>query len=406
MKYLGIVVGCAATGAVADVPKVAVDIAPVHSIVSAVMGELGTPDLVIPAGASPHGYSMRPSEARALDQADVFVWMGHALAPWLEGPVDSLAEDAVVVELLEHPQTLLLDVREGVTFEEHDHDHDDHDGEEHADAHDHDDHDDHDEEHAEAHDHDDHDDHDEEKHADAHDHDDHDDHDKEEHADAHDHDEHGDEEHADAHDHDDHDDHGEEKHADAHDHDEHGDEEHADAHDHAEHEGVDPHAWLDPENAIIWSGAIAQLLGEQDPENAETYAANAQAFQADIEALKGEITATLEPVKGRPFVVFHDAYHYFEDRFGVEAVGSVSASDAVSPSAGRVAELREKIADLGAVCALTEPQYNPGIVDAIGTTELGEIDPLGVYLDLGAGLYRDLLTNMAKSLSDCLTPPA
>lgn len=377
MKYLGFVMGCAATGAVADVPKVAVDIAPVHSIVSAVMGDLGTPDLVIPAGASPHDHALRPSEARALDQADVVVWMGHALAPWLEGPVENLAGEAVVVELLEHPQTILLDVREGATFGAHDHDHGDHD--------------DHEEVAADAHDHDDHDDHGHEEVA----------------ADAHDHDDHGHEEHADAHDHDDHDHaaHGEDKHADAHDHDDHGHEDHADGHDHA-HEGADPHAWLDPENAIIWAGAIAELLGEQDPENAETYTANAQAFQADIEALKGEVAATLDPIKGRPFVVFHDAYHYFEDRFGIEAVGSISASDAVSPSAGRVAELREKIAELEAVCALTEPQYNLGIVDAIGTTQLGEIDPLGVSLDLGAGLYRDLLSNMAASLSECLSPPA
>ncbi|MEO1556859.1 MAG: zinc ABC transporter substrate-binding protein [Pseudomonadota bacterium] len=410
MKYLGFVMGCAATGAVADVPKVAVDIAPVHSIVSAVMGDLGTPDLVIPAGASPHDHALRPSEARALDQADVVVWMGHALAPWLEGPVENLAGEAVVVELLEHPQTILLDVREGATFGAHDHDHGDHDDHEEvaADAHDHDDHDDHGHEEvaADAHDHDDHA-HGEDKHADAHDHD-HDDHGHEEvAADAHDHDDHGHEEHADAHDHDDHDHaaHGEDKHADAHDHDDHGHEDHADGHDHA-HEGADPHAWLDPENAIIWAGAIAELLGEQDPENAETYTANAQAFQADIEALKGEVAATLDPIKGRPFVVFHDAYHYFEDRFGIEAVGSISASDAVSPSAGRVAELRETIAELEAVCALTEPQYNPGIVDAIGTTQLGEIDPLGVGLDLGAGLYRDLLSNMAASLSECLSPPA
>ena len=390
MKYLGIVMGCAATGAIADVPKVAVDIAPVHSIVSAVMGDLGTPDLVIPAGASPHDHALRPSEARALDQADVVVWMGHALAPWLEGPVDSLAGDATVLELLDHPQTLLLEVRTGATFGEHDHGHDDHDDhkEAAADAHDHDDHG--DEEHADAHDHDDH------------GHDDHGDEDVA--ADGHDHDH---EEHADSDGHDDHDhaSHDDKKHADAHDHDAHGHEEHADADGHA-HEGVDPHAWLDPENAIIWAGAIAELLGAQDPDNAATYAANAEVFKADIEALKGEVAATLEPIKGKPFVVFHDAYHYFEERFEIEAAGAISASAEVTPSAARVAELRETIAELEAVCALTEPQYNPGILNAIGTTELGEIDPIGVNLDHGAGLYRDLIANMATSLSTCLTPPA
>lgn len=394
MKYVGFVLGCAATGAMADVPKVAVDIAPVHSIVSAVMGDLGTPDLVIPAGASPHNHALRPSEARALDQADVVVWMGHALAPWLEGPVESLAGDAVHVELLDLPQTMLLDFRTGATFGAHDHDQG------------HDDHDDHgDEGHADAHDHDDHEDHGEEDHADAHDHDDHEDHGEEGHADAHDHDDHDEEKHADAHDHDDHDDHGEEEHA--HDHDthaeeDHAEEDHADADDHADHGDADPHAWLDPENAIIWAGAIAEILGEKDPENAATYAANAQAFGADIEALKGELAATLEPVKGRPFVVFHDAFHYFEERFGIEAAGAVSAGDAVSPSAARVAEVRAEIAELGAVCVLTEPQFNPGIVNAIGSSSLGVIDPLGAGVGLGAGLYREVLTDMATSLAACL----
>ena len=354
MRKLVLVLGCAATGAAADVPKVAVDIAPVHSIVAAVMGDLGTPDLVVPPGASPHDHALRPSEARALDQADIVVWMGPQLAPWMARPIESLSGQATVIDLMAHPATEVLEVRSGATFGAHDHDHgDDHD-EDHADEHDHD--------HADEKGHD---------HGDEHDHDD-------AHEEAHD-----DHDHGDDHAHEDKDD-------------------HADDHAESHGDGADPHAWLDPNNAMAWAVALAQELGKADPENATTYATNADQFASEINDLKGNLEQILDPVKGRPFVVFHDAYHYFEHRFDIEASGAVSANDAASPSAARLSELRAEISALGAVCALTEPQFNPAILDALGPVTLGEVDPLGVALDPGSDLYPQLLTNMATSLADCL----
>ncbi|MEP4249158.1 zinc ABC transporter substrate-binding protein [Tateyamaria sp.] len=404
MRNLVVIFGVCANGAWAEVPRVSVDIAPVHSIVAAVMGELGQPDLIVPPGASPHGYSMRPSEARALDQADLVFWMGSGLSPWLEGPIESLAGDATALDLLARPETQVLEVRDGATFEADDHDHghggDDHDDhDDHGD--DHDDHDDHGDDHDDHDDHgDDHDDHDD--HGD--DHDDHDDHgddhdDHDDHGDDHDdHDDHGD-------DHDDHDDHGDDHddhddHGDDHDdHDDHGDD-HDDHDDHAE--VVDPHAWLDPENARAWAAVIADELSVMDPDNAAEYAKNASTFSNSINELTDDIEAIVAPIRGRPFVVFHDAYHYFEHRFDVEAVGAISATDAAAPSAARVSELRDKVASLGAVCALTEPQFNPAILDALGEVKLGEVDPLGATLEVGPDLYGQLLTNMAVSLSNCL----
>lgn len=376
------------TTALADAPRVAVDIAPVHSIVAAVMEGVGTPDLIVSPGASPHGYSMRPSEARALDAADLVVWVGHGLTPWLEGPVDTLGSEAEHIELMDLPATLRMDIREGATFAAHDHGH----GEEAHDDHDHDKHD-----HEEAG----HDDHDHEEHA-------HDDHDHEEHA----HDDHG-------HDEDKHDDHGhEEASHDEHAHDEHDHEEHAheedkhddhghdeashDDHGHAHADGIDPHAWLDPQNAVIWAAAIAEELGHLDPDNAQVYADNAAAFKSEINSLTEEVQQELQPVAGKPFIVFHDAYQYFETRFGIAAVGAISASDAEDPSPRRIAELREEVESLDAVCALTEPQFNPGIVNALGDVNLGEVDPLGVSIETGPDLYATLIRNMATSLSACL----
>ena len=147
--------------ALADVPNVAVDIAPVHSLVARVMEGVGEPDLIVQPGASPHEYSLRPSEAAALQDADLIFWIGENLTPWMKDAVGTLATNASVTTLLETDGTTLLDFREGALFEAHDHDHgghDDHGDEEHG-------HDDHgDEEHAEGDEHG-HDDHDHDEHA-------------------------------------------------------------------------------------------------------------------------------------------------------------------------------------------------------------------------------------------------
>ena len=128
----------------ADAPRVATDIAPVHSLVAQVMEGVGAPDLIVRPDASPHGYAMRPSEAAALAEADLVVWVGPELTPWLAGSIDTLGVDAAQIVLLEAEETRLLPLREGIAFEiEHD-DHDEHD--DHGDDHDHD------QEHIEGHD--------------------------------------------------------------------------------------------------------------------------------------------------------------------------------------------------------------------------------------------------------------
>ena len=120
LRYLTpFVVAAGATNA--DVPRVATDIAPVHGLVSSVMGDLGTPSLIVQPGASPHGYAMRPSEARALDQADVVFWVGEALTPWLSGPIENLAADAHVIELIEAEGILRHEFREAMLFEDDHH---------------------------------------------------------------------------------------------------------------------------------------------------------------------------------------------------------------------------------------------------------------------------------------------
>lgn len=365
------------SAASADAPSVVTTIKPIHSIASAVMEGVGEPEIIIDGSASPHGFALKPSQAALIQGADVVFWVGPSLSSSLAKPIEAIAGDAVEVELLDAKGIDLLPYREGANFDAHDHDHGDH--EEHADHDDHD-HDKH-EEHAEH----DHDDHDHEKH--------------EEHA-EHDHDDHDHEKHAgnDDHDHDKHEEHAE------HDHEKH--EEHAghDGHDHAG--GMDPHIWLNPDNGIAIAAAMAETLSEVDPENAATYKQNAAAFAERIETLEGDLAKTLEPAKGKNFVVFHDAYHYFEHHFDIEASGAITLTPETVASASRVAEIKDQMSDLNVTCVFQEPQFEAKLVEVVleGTdARKGTLDPLGTGLENGPDLYPNLLTSMSQSLADCLS---
>lgn len=321
--------------ALADVPQVAVDIAPVHSLVARVMDGVGTPDLIVQPGASPHEYSLRPSEAAALQAADIVFWIGPDLTPWLENTIETLAPDAAAVALIEADGTLALAFRENALFEAHDHDN-------HEDA-----------DHA-------HDNHEDGDHA-------HDDHDEGAHE---------------GQGHDDHDDH--------------------DGHDHGAH---DPHAWLSPQNAMTWLNVIAGQLSAADPQNAGAYFANAAEGRAEIEALMDEVNATLDPVRGAQFIVFHDAYQYFETDFEFFASGAISLGDASDPSPARIRDIQNRIADQGIACVLAEPQFNAGLVATVldGTdAQTGILDPLGSDLVPGASLYPHLIRNLSTALAGCL----
>lgn len=299
--------------AAADDRGVVVSIKPIHSLVAGVMKGVGTPTLIVDGAASPHNYSLKPSQARALQNAKAIFWIGHELEAFLEKPVATLGAGARVVELMDADGLTELAVREGGTFEEHDH------GE----------HDTHDKDH--AHDH---------KHEAEH-----------------------------------------------------------------EHHGSDPHLWLDPANARIFIHEIDIALAEVDPKNKAVYDANAKAMTADLDALTAELTAAMKPVQGKPFVVFHDGYRYFENRFGLNTVGSITVSPEVIPGAERIEEIHAKIKSLQAVCVFTEPQFEPKLISVVteGTgAKVGTLDPLGAALPPGPGLYATLLRNMAASLRNCL----
>ncbi|TCS05131.1 zinc ABC transporter substrate-binding protein ZnuA [Rhizobium sp. BK418] len=305
----------------ADAPVVVTSIKPVHSLVSAIMEGVGKPELIVDGAASPHTYNLKPSNARALQDAKVIFWVGPGLEAFLEKPLQSLGSDAIVARLDEAPGLVKLPFREGGAFEAHD------DADEHAEA----DHD-HDHETAEA---------------------------------GHDHDH--------------------------------------------EHGAFDTHLWLDPMNAEAMATEITTTLVAADPENALTYEANAKALDDRLDALDKEIAATVSPVKDKPFVVFHDAYQYFEHRYHIRVAGSITVSPETIPGAERVSEIHKKIGDLGATCVFAEPQFQPRLVNVVieGTkAKSGVLDPEAATLPAGPDLYFTLMRGIAASMKDCLSRAA
>ena len=135
------------------------------------------------------------------------------------------------------------------------------------------------------------------------------------------------------------------------------------------------------------------------------YLDNAAAAKAELDTLATEIDARLAPVRGRPFIVFHDAFHYFERRFSIEAVGAVALSDARAPGPARITRIRERIRAVNAVCLFREPQFRAALVATVaeGTgIRIGLLDPLGAGLQPGPDLYPNLLRDLADSIARCL----
>ncbi len=314
----------AGSASAAERNGVVVSIKPLHSLVAAVMQGAGAPKLIVQGAGSEHSYSLKPSDAEAIQQAKVIFWAGPSMETFLDKPIDTLGEGAKVVALSEADGLTRLKFREGGPFEAHDHGH-------------------HDEDEA-----------------------------------GHDHHDHG-HDHAHEHSHDDHD------------------------HDHG---AYDLHFWLDPKNGEALVADIAKTLSESDPAHAALYKKNADDYAARLETLTQDVAQKLQPVKDKPFIVFHDAYQYFENRFGVRAAGSITVSPEKAPGAARIEAIHAKIKSLGATCVFSEPQFEPKLVKTVidGTdARTGVLDPLGAELKDGPDLYPQLIRNLADSLKTCLS---
>lgn len=306
-----VVLGGSALGAQAEAPapKVVATIKPVHALVLQVMGETASPTLIVSGAASPHSYALKPSDAKAIADADIVFRVSEALEPFTVKALKNLGKSTSVVSLLDAPGVALLKARNDPNFERHAH-----------------------------------------AKADRHGHD----------------------------------------------------------HDHAKAEsGIDGHMWLDPANAVAMVDHIAERLAAKDPSRADVYKSNAAKAKEGIGELAKDLEASLKPVAGRPYVVFHDAYQYFEARFGLTPVGAVTINPEVPPSGKRLATLRDKIRLLGASCIFSEPNFEAKVVKAIAegsNVRAAQLDPEAATLQPGPNLYATMMRNMAQSMRACLLP--
>ena len=183
-------------------------------------------------------------------------------------------------------------------------------------------------------------------------------------------------------------------------------EDHALGHGGHEHEAdLDPHVWLDPVNAKALIQTVGAELSAVDPANAAVYQANVAELSARLDALTRTLDAGLAAVRDRPYVVFHDAYQYFENRFGTNALGSLTLNPELQPGARRVQAVRDKIIASQARCVFSEPQFRPTLVATLlqdTGAKSGVLDPLGADLQPGPDAYFQLLDNLAAGLRDCL----
>ena len=294
-----------ATSAVRAELKVVTTIKPLHSLIANVMDGVGEPALIIEGSTSPHSFTLKPSHAKLLEEADIIFWVGESIETFMERPLESIVKNAEVVEFMEVESINKLKFREESIFEDHD-------------------------------------------------------------------------------DHDDHDDHS------GHDH-----------HGHA-HGEFDAHIWLDPMNVKEMVHEIAHELGDLDPANKNKYEANAQATIQALDQLVNDIEKGIN--KDAKFVVFHDAYQYFEERFGVRAAGALTLNTDVLPGAKQIADIQDVIKDRGIKCIFSEPQFNPKIITTIAedmNIKTGVFDPLGANIDSNKDLYFKLIQNLGNELKGC-----
>ena len=295
MRTILVVLALLAGPAKAQVPNVVTDIAPVQSLTALVMGDLGQPVLLLDPEVDPHDFQMRPSQTRAMANADLVIWMGAALTPWMGRMIDTLGNgDTASLQLLGLSDLPMLIDGQRVTF--------------------------------------------------------------------------------------------------------------ADNQQATDDRNLDPHAWLDPQNAARFVAEIAEVLSAADPDNASAYRTNAAETRTRLSAMFDALVLQLQPTGDTALVTYHDAYRYFMTRFDLQFAGSLAPSDAAPPSAARIAEIRDLLAANPTACVFGEPGANPKLIKAVlpdPDTVITELGPLNAGQPPGPGFYEALIRRLANTIAAC-----
>jgi zinc transport system substrate-binding protein len=278
--------------------KVLTSIKPLQLIAAAVQDGVAIPEVLLPPGASPHNYALRPSDVRKVQSVDLLYWIGPDMEGFLPRVLSSRTLPSVAVQDL--PGMKLR------RFAEDSHSH----------------------------------------------------------------------------------------------------AEEADEHDHDHRPGtLDAHLWLSPVNARVIADKMAADLSTADPANAERYQSNAKAFDERLDALDQRLKKRLASVEGKPYFVFHEAFDYFEEAYGLKHAGVFSVATEVQPGAQHVAAMRKRLQEVGKTCVFSEPPLRPRLAETLVAglpVKLAELDALGGYTPATAQGYEQVLEKLGNDLAGCL----
>ena len=182
--------------------------------------------------------------------------------------------------------------------------------------------------------------------------------------------------------------------------------EEADEHDHDHRPGsLDAHLWLSPVNARVIAAKMAADLSAADPANAARYQSNLKAFDERLDALDARLKKRLAGIEGKPYFVFHEAFDYFEDAYGLKHAGVFSVAAEVQPGAQHVAAMRARLQEVGKTCVFSEPPLRPRLAETLVAglpVKLAELDALGGYTPATAQGYEQVLEKLGNDLAGCL----
>ena len=278
--------------------RVLTSIKPLQLIAAAVQDGIAVPEVLLPPGASPHNYALRPSDVRRVQEADLLYWIGPNMETFLPRVLSGRSKASVPVESL--PGMHLRHFT--ASTEHHDDDEDEHD------------------------------------------------------------------------------------------------------HDHRPG-SVDAHLWLSSVNARVIAAKMAADLSQADPANAARYESNVKAFDARLDALDAQIKQRVAGISGKQYFVFHEAFDYFEEAYGLKHAGVFAVSSEVQPGAQHVAAMRARLTEFGKTCVFSEPPLRPRLADTLSAglpVKLAELDGLGGYTPATAQGYEQLLSKLADDLAGCL----
>jgi zinc transport system substrate-binding protein len=278
--------------------RVLTSIKPLQLIAAAVQDGIAVPEVLLPPGASPHNYALRPSDVRRVQEADLLYWIGPDMETFLPRVLSGRSKASVPVASL--PGMHLRHFT--ASAEHHDDDEDEHD------------------------------------------------------------------------------------------------------HDHRPG-SVDAHLWLSSVNARVIAAKMAADLSQADPDNAARYESNTKAFDARLDALDAKIKQRVAGISSKQYFVFHEAFDYFEEAYGLKHAGVFAVSSEVQPGAQHVAAMRARLTEFGKTCVFSEPPLRPRLADTLSAglpVKLAELDGLGGYTPATAQGYEQLLSKLADDLAGCL----